>query len=122
MPIGSFKTKVAEFVRKFQRELNAAHIVDVMEAVIDALATFFVVSRHAAKMRMVDAGYEEAIGAFTYIDGHYVKPHTFKKAVCRKTRHTASARTMPKSSPSVICAFLLNLKRVPTYMWIRICV
>lgn len=84
MPIGSFKTKAAEFVRKFQRELKAAHIVDVMEAVIDALATFFVVSRHAAKMRMVDAGYEEAIGAFTYIDGHYVKPHAFKKGSLQK--------------------------------------
>lgn len=71
MPIGSFKTKAAEYVRKFQREMKATHIVDVMEAVIDALATFFVVSRHAAKMRMVDAGYKEAIGAFTYIDGRY---------------------------------------------------
>ena len=84
MPIGSFKTKAAEYVRKFQREMNATHIVDVMEPVIDALATFFVVSRHAAKMRMVDAGYEEAIGAFTYIDGHYVKPHAFKKGSLQK--------------------------------------
>lgn len=84
MPIGSFKTKAAEYVRKFQREMKATHIVDVMEAVIDALATFFVVSRHAAKMRMVDAGYEEAIGAFTYIDGHYVKPHAFKKGSLQK--------------------------------------
>jgi hypothetical protein len=24
---------------------------------------------------MIDAGYEEAIGTFTYIDGRYVKPH-----------------------------------------------
>jgi len=84
MPVGSFKTKAAEYIRNFQREMNAAHIVDVMEAVIDALATFFVVSRHAAKMRMVDVGYEEAIGAFTYIDGHYVKPHAFKKGSLRK--------------------------------------
>lgn len=48
------------------------------------VATFFVVSRHAAKMRMVDVGYEEAIGAFTYIDGHYVKPHAFKKGSLQK--------------------------------------
>ena len=57
--------------------MKVTHIVDVMETVIDALATFFVVSRHAAKIRMVDVGYEEAIGVFTYIDGHYVKPHAF---------------------------------------------
>lgn len=100
MPIGSFKIKAAEYVRKFQREMKATHIVDVMEAVIDALATFFIASRHVTKMRMADAGYEEAIGAFTYIDGHYVKPHAFKKGSLQKDKHTASARTMPKSSPS----------------------
>ena len=33
---------------------------------------------------MIDAGYEEAIGAFTYIDGHYVRPHAFKKGSLRK--------------------------------------
>ncbi len=27
---------------------------------------------------MVDAGYEEAIGVFTYVDDHYVRPHCFK--------------------------------------------
>lgn len=84
MPLGPFKTKAAEFIRTFQREMRTTHIVDVMEAVIDALATFFVVSRHAAKIRMVDIGYEEAIGAFTYIDGKYVKPHAFKKGSLQK--------------------------------------
>ena len=43
--------------------------MDVMEAVIDALATFFVVSRHAAKMRMVDAGYEkQSVHSLTLTD------------------------------------------------------
>lgn len=84
MPLGPFKTKAAEYIRTFQREMGTTHIVDVMEAVIDALATFFVVSRHAAKIRMIDIGYEEAIGAFTYIDGKYVKPHAFKKGSLQK--------------------------------------
>lgn len=35
-------------------------------------------------MRMLDARYEEAIGAFTYIDGRYVKPHAFKKGSLKK--------------------------------------
>ena len=55
-----------------------------MELVIEELATFFCVSRQAAKIRMVDAGYQEAIGAFTYIDGHYVRPHAFKKGSVEK--------------------------------------
>lgn len=79
MPIGAFKTKAAEYIRAFQQEMHTPHVIDVMERVIDALASFFVVSRQAAKIRMVDIGYEEAIGAFTYMDGHYVKPHAFKK-------------------------------------------
>lgn len=84
MPLDSFKIKAAEYIRTFQREMNSPHVVDVMERVIDALASYFVVSRQAAKMRMVDAGYEEAIGAFTYIDGRYVKPHAFKKGSLQK--------------------------------------
>lgn len=79
MPIGSFKTKANEYVRKYRQLRNTNELVDVMEPVIDELASFFCVSRCAAKIRMVDAGYEEAVGAFTYIDGRYVKPHAFKK-------------------------------------------
>ena len=79
MPIGSFKTKANEYIRKYRQLRNTNELVDVMEPVIDELASFFCVSRCAAKIRMVDAGYEEAVGAFTYIDGRYVKPHAFKK-------------------------------------------
>src|SRR5690606_19557380 len=56
------------------------------EPVIDALATFFCVSRTAAKIRMIDAGFEEAIGTFTYIDGRYVKPHRFRKGALEKNQ------------------------------------
>ena len=84
MPIGTFKQKAIEYTRQFQRELNVSNSIDVMEPVIDALANFFCVSRQAAKLRMIDAGYEEAIGTFTYIDGKYVKPHAFKKGSLQK--------------------------------------
>jgi hypothetical protein len=32
---------------------------------------------------MIDAGYEEAMGAFIYIDGRYVKPHGYRKRSIR---------------------------------------
>ena len=86
MPLGPFKVKAEEYIRFFLHKMNTFHIVDIMEPVIDALATFFVVSRQAAKIRMVDVGYEEAIGAFTYIDGRYVKPHAFKKGSLQKNQ------------------------------------
>ena len=79
MPLSAFKTKAFEFIKRFRAELGTSEFIDVMEPVIDALAAFFCVSRIAAKIRMIDAGYEEAVGTFTYIDGHYVKPHGFRK-------------------------------------------
>lgn len=33
---------------------------------------------------MVDVGYDEAIGVFTYVDDHYVRPHCFKNGFIRK--------------------------------------
>ena len=86
MPLGMFKTKAFEFIKRFSKELGTSEVVEVMEPVIDALATFFGVSRLAAKIRMIDVGYEEAIGAFTYIDGRYIKPHTFKKGFSQRNQ------------------------------------
>ncbi len=86
MPLGMFKTKAFEFIKRFSKELGISEVVEVMEPVIDALATFFGVSRLAAKIRMIDVGYEEAIGAFTYIDGRYIKPHTFKKGFLQRNQ------------------------------------
>jgi transcriptional regulator with XRE-family HTH domain len=73
-------------IKRFSKELGTSEVVEVMEPVIDALATFFGVSRLAAKIRMIDVGYEEAIGAFTYIDGRYIKPHTFKKGFLQRNQ------------------------------------
>ena len=69
MPLAMFKTKAFEFIKQYRSELGTDELIDIIEPVIDALATFFCVSRTAAKIRMIDAGYEEAIGTFTYIDG-----------------------------------------------------
>ena len=76
-------------IRKYRDELGMFELCELMPFVIDELAAFFMVSRTAAKLRMIDAGYEEAAGAFIYIDGHYVKPHTYKKGSI-KHYHTYS--------------------------------
>lgn len=86
MPLAMFKTQAFKYIKQFRTELGTSELIDVMEPVIDALATFFCVSRTAAKIRMIDAGYEEAIGTFTYIDGRYVKPHRFKKGALGKNQ------------------------------------
>ncbi|MCD7825246.1 MAG: ImmA/IrrE family metallo-endopeptidase [Clostridiaceae bacterium] len=79
MPAEPFKTKAREYIARFMREANAKHSVDVMENVITALETDYGVSRQAAKLRLVELGFDEAIGTYTFLDGHYVKPHGFKK-------------------------------------------
>lgn len=86
MPLAMFKTKAFEFIKKYRQQSGTTELIDVMEPVIDALATFFCVSRIAAKIRMIDAGYEEAIGTFTYLDGRYIKPHGFKKGTLKRNQ------------------------------------
>ena len=79
MPLKPFKRKVAEILNRMIGGNPSIKPIDVMEVLIDELAIFYCVSREAAKIRMVEAGYEEAIGVFNYIDGHYAAPHCFKK-------------------------------------------
>lgn len=86
MPFAPFKLKADALIKEYQKELHTNELIDVMEPVIDALATFFCVSRCAAKIRMVDVGYEEAMGVFIHINGHYVKPHAFKKGSLAKNQ------------------------------------
>ena len=80
MPRAPFKAKANEYIALFLRETDANYEMDVMEMVIDQLAVDFGVSRQAAKIRLVDLGFDSAIGAFNYVDGHYVRPHSFRKA------------------------------------------
>jgi len=86
MPLAPFKIKALEVVRKYRREFNTDELVDVLEAVIDELAAFYTVSRLAAKIRLVDAGYNEAIGVYEYVDDRYVKPYRFKKNAIQKNQ------------------------------------
>ena len=83
MPTGPFRAKANEYIGRFMRESNARHPNEVMEQVITALETAFVVSRQAAKIRLVELGFDEAIGTYTYLDGHYVKPHSFRRGALK---------------------------------------
>lgn len=75
MPMNTFKIKSAEFIRNRLSAEKKEFIIDVIEPVIGDLADFFGVSKQAVKIRMIDAGYEEAKGALVYLDGNYVEPH-----------------------------------------------
>lgn len=83
MPAEPFKVKAKEYIARFMREANVSYHSEVMEHVIIALGADFAVSRQAAKIRLVELGFDEAIGTFTYLDGHYVKPHGFRKGALK---------------------------------------
>ena len=79
MPITMFKKKVNQLISKYRKETHTYDMIDIIELIIDELLLTFGVSRLAAKIRMMDAGYEEAAGAFIFVDGKYVKPHKASK-------------------------------------------
>ncbi len=92
MPAVTFKRKADEFIAKRLQEKGETESLEVLENVIDDLANFFQVTRSAAKIRMVDLGYYEAMGTYTYVDGKYVQPHRAYKngAINRKQTFSIS--------------------------------
>lgn len=83
MPAEPFRAKAKEYIAKFMRESGASHENEVMEQVITALETDYGVSKQAAKIRLVELGFDTAIGTYTYLDGHYVKPYGFRKGTLK---------------------------------------
>lgn len=71
MPYEMFKQEAYLVIKELIERGDGKNTVDVIERTIDRLAQFFGVSRLAAKIRMVEVGYKEAIGAFNHIDGRY---------------------------------------------------
>lgn len=117
MPLAMFKTKAFELIKLYRMELGTDELIDIMEPVIEALSVFFCVSRVAAKIRMVDAGYEEAIGTFTYIDGRYVKPHRFKKGALERNQ-TFSISAEDAAIQSITNPAFISLTKDGSYLYV----
>ena len=86
MPAAPFKARANDLISKFMRETCSAHEIDVMEMVILQLVEDFHVSKQAAKIRLVELGFETAVGTFTAVDGHYVRPHSYKKGAIKRNQ------------------------------------
>lgn len=83
MPSEATKIKAAEFMREYLKQRGTDHQIDVMEQVIEGVAIHFGVSKQSAKIRLYELGYEVAAGTFIYLDGRYVKPHTWKEGALK---------------------------------------
>lgn len=86
MPYLQTGAKARELIQMQKALLHTDCMTDVMEPVITELADFFGVSKTSAKLRMVDLGYEDAMGVFTYTDDHYVPRHSFKPGAIKKSQ------------------------------------
>lgn len=86
MPIKMVKIKAEEIIARQKQQTNTDDLSKIIEPVITELADFFRVSKSSAKIRMIDLGYEEALGAFTYIDDHYVPLHSYKPGSLKRNQ------------------------------------
>jgi len=83
MPKEPFRMKVKEIISghaTFQDYDKLNSITEIMQEVAD----FFGVTIYAARKRMVDVGFDYALGALNWVDGKYVRPYGFKKGSLKK--------------------------------------
>lgn len=59
---------------------------EIMEEVVGRVASFFLVSLMAAKLRLIDLGYDMVQGAYVYSDGKYLPPFSFKKGTLERNQ------------------------------------
>jgi hypothetical protein len=86
MPFRMAKTKAEAIIARNKQTSHMGELSDIIETVISEMADFFQVSKISAKIRMIDLGYEEAIGAFSYIDDHYVPAHAFAPGMLKRNQ------------------------------------
>jgi len=86
MPADQFRTMAEKYIQQQKDFQNTSKSSDVIEMVIQDLSNFFKVSKQAAKIRLIDLGYEEAIGALTYIDDRYITNYTFTPGALKRNQ------------------------------------
>ena len=79
MPAKQTRQKIEELINKNKSVLQSDNMADIMESVVFELSEFFEVSKQAAKIRMIDLGYTEAMGVYTYVDNHYISNYSFER-------------------------------------------
>lgn len=86
MPEKQTRVKIEELIVKYQKSYAQSNKYTIFEAVVDELSDFFEVSKVAAKIRMIDLGYKQAIGVYNYIDEQYVPSHSFDEIALKNNQ------------------------------------
>lgn len=83
MPKSRIIKRTHQLINELMQVYDAKYENEVMEVVICHLSNEFNASKQSVKIRLVELGFHSAIGTFTYVDGKYVKPHSFKKGALK---------------------------------------
>jgi len=75
MPTTQFTIKVEQLLREYSA-FNE-NLLDSISLIINDLAEFYGVTKYAARNRMIDVGFEIAIGAYNWIDDGFVPSYSF---------------------------------------------
>lgn len=68
MPYQTTTLKIRELLDMYGYTPDSPDKTEVIECVVDELASFYKVSKQSAKIRMIDLGYKEAAGVYNYED------------------------------------------------------
>lgn len=77
MPKEATILKIEELIMQHGLALGAGNRLPILECALFELADFFGVSRIAAKIRMLDLGYNDVEGVASYVDDHYISSYAF---------------------------------------------
>jgi transcriptional regulator with XRE-family HTH domain len=80
--------------------------------IVDELARTYQVTLYAARKRLIDLGFELAVGAYNWVDGHFVRPYIFKQgSLATNETFTISYKDVYKkvlSNPKIAMNVLMN--------------
>lgn len=118
MPHDMFKKKAEYLISQIRRNTGEYDMVDIVQPLIDELHTHFGVSRTAAKIRLIELGYDEAMGAYTYIDGRYIAPHKTSKRGFLKQNQTFSISAIDAAIQSLVNPLLQDVMKRGRYIYV----
>ncbi len=84
MPRKMAQVKIREILTRLHAEFPDQTEAMIMQMAVEEFADFYGATKVAAKVRLVQLGYPQAVGTFVYRDGQYVEPYFFGNYALKK--------------------------------------
>lgn len=86
MPAKMTKRVYEKILADVYTEESNKRYAELIQETVERVANYFSVSNFAAKLRLIELGYENVQGTFIYSDGRYLPPFAFKKGAIGKNQ------------------------------------